>query len=75
MKTKQTRQVKVHGLYRPAATTQGRHYNGGKYVPWLRVNGLWLERAGFKIGDRIGIDVTNNRLIIKKLSADGDHRN
>lgn len=72
---RQTRRVKVHGLYRPGVITWGSNHNTGKYVPWLNVNGLWLERAGFKIGDHIEIDVKNNQLIIKKLSADGDHRN
>lgn len=62
------RRAKVHGLYRPAATRWGSS-NRGKNVPWLNVNGLWLEQAGFKIGDPIEIDVKSDRLIIKKLPA------
>lgn len=68
-----TRRARLHGKYREGKITWGHNYNSGKYVPWLNVNGLWLERAGFKIGDRIEIDVKNNQLIIKKLAADGDH--
>ena len=71
MNTKQTRRAKVHGLYRPAAVRWGSS-NRGKNVPWLNVNGLWLEQAGFKIGDPIEIDVKSNRLIIKKLPAHGN---
>jgi len=66
------RRAKVHGLYRPAATRWGSS-NRGKNVPWLNVNGLWLEQAGFKIGDPIQIDVRRNQLVIKKLPAHGDH--
>ena len=73
---KKIRRAKIHALYRRQEMVQWfPKKDSGRYVPWLRVNGLWLERAGFKIGDRIEIDVTNNRLIIKNISADGDHRN
>jgi len=65
------RRAKVHGLYRPAATRWGSS-NRGKNVPWLNVNGLWLEQAGFKVGDRIEISVKNKELTIKKLSAHGN---
>jgi HSP20-like domain of unknown function (DUF1813). len=71
MQTKTTRQAKVHGLYRPATTRWGSG-NRGKYVPWLNVNGLWLEQAGFKVGDRIEISVKNKELTIKKLPAHGN---
>ena len=47
----------------------------GTIIPWLLINEEWVRQAGFKIGDHIEIDVKNNRLVIKKLSADGDHRN
>jgi toxic protein SymE len=70
---KQIRRAKVHALYRPGVVRWGRNYNTGKNVPWLNVNGLWLEQAGFTIGDQIEINVSRNRLVIKKLSADGDH--
>lgn len=68
-----TRRAKVHALYRPGIIRFGCNYNTGKNVPWLNVNGLWLEQAGFKIGDHIEIDVRRNRLVIKKMAADGDH--
>lgn len=61
-----TRQVKIHALYRPEVARWSPKYDSGRYVPWPRVNGLWLEKAGFKIGDRIEIVVKNNRLVIRK---------
>jgi bifunctional DNA-binding transcriptional regulator/antitoxin component of YhaV-PrlF toxin-antitoxin module len=34
----------------------------------LNVSGIWLEQAGFGIGDQIEITVRQNELIIKPLS-------
>lgn len=69
--TKQTKKVKLHGKYR--ALQQG--WPAGKYVPWLNVNGVWLERAGFKVGDTVEITVENNMLTIKNLAVHGDTGN
>ena len=54
------KQVKLHGKYR-------RCINRPNQVPWLNVNGLWLERAGFFIGQPIEIEVSDRRLIIKAV--------
>lgn len=34
-------------------------------VPWLNLSGLWLQRAGFEIGDSISIAIEERKLIIK----------
>lgn len=67
MNLKKTRQAKLHGKYR---SLQG-SWPTGKYVPWLNVNGVWLEQAGFKVGDAVEITVENGMLIIKNLSVHG----
>ena len=43
------------------------NYNYGKDVPWLNLNGNWLEAAGFKIGDQIEINVQQKQLVIRKV--------
>lgn len=73
MKDKIKRLARLHGKFRPGKFMWGSNYDSGRYVPWLNLNGKWLERVGFRVGDRIEIDVKNNQLIIKKLSGDGDH--
>jgi hypothetical protein len=30
---------------------------GGKELPWVNLNGNWLEAVGFGIGDQIEIDI------------------
>ena len=58
---RQIKQAKLHGKYRRNITQPSRD------VPWLNVNGLWLERAGFGVGQVIEIEVSDRRLIIKAL--------
>lgn len=67
MEAKTTRQVKVCGKYH--------HRSGhGRDLPWLTVSGLWLENAGFRIGDQLRINVENNKLIITNQHyADQSH--
>ena len=43
------------------------NYNYGKDVPWLNLNGNWLEAAGFKIGDQIEINVQQKQLVIRTV--------
>jgi toxic protein SymE len=68
MNSKKTRQARLHGKYRALQ----RNWPSGKYVPWLNVNGVWLERAGFKVGDAVEITVENRMLTIKNVAADGN---
>ena len=51
MKQKSVRQVRVYGKYR-------------RFSPWVTMSGLWLEQAGFTIGDHLRISVENKKLII-----------
>ncbi|HVI46354.1 MAG TPA: SymE family type I addiction module toxin [Chitinophaga sp.] len=37
---------------------------GWKTVPWLNLSGVWLEKAGFDIGDSIAIEVAPNKIMI-----------
>lgn len=65
---KQTRLIKLHGKYQPVSG----HYSGGRDVPWLNISGLWLEQAGFKVGDQLEILVGRRVLKIKKKATHGD---
>ena len=35
-------------------------------VPQLRINGRWLEKAGFEIGRGVSIKIEQGRLIIER---------
>jgi hypothetical protein len=36
-------------------------------VPFLRLSGRWLERAGFAIGRRVKVEVSDGRLLIEPV--------
>lgn len=60
MEQKSIRQMILHSKYRHR-TEQPNH------VPWLNVRDLWLEHAGFDVGQQIEIKVEDKQLIIKAL--------
>jgi len=68
MVKEKVRRGKLHGKYRASQ----RDWRGGRNVPWLNVSGVWLEKAGFKVGHPIEITVGNKVLTIKRRSAHGD---
>lgn len=37
---------------------------GCRFSPWISLSGVWLEKAGFEIGDTIQITVQDNALSI-----------
>lgn len=55
MAERSVRRVKLHSKYRRAQA--GFFEAMGKPVPWLNVSGVWLEQAGFRIGDQVKITV------------------
>ena len=40
------------------------YYEGDRKVPTLRLHGRWLREAGFRIGERVRIEVEEGRLIV-----------
>jgi toxic protein SymE len=58
---KQFKRIKLHGKHRHRVILPNRD------VPWLNINGLWLERAGFGIGQAVEIEVSEGRLIINAV--------
>jgi toxic protein SymE len=68
---KRTRSIKVQYQYRASRSKFGWGSKEPRHVPWLNLSGVWLERAGFYIGDRVEVRVRNNRLTIINLGEDG----
>lgn len=60
---KTVRTAKLHAKYVYRRSLNG----GGKDLPWLNLTGVWLEQAGFGVGQRIEIKVEDKQLIIKAL--------
>jgi len=45
-----------------------------QFVPFLRLRGRWLERAGFAIGDDVQVVVEPGRLVITPTAPRGKRR-
>lgn len=52
-----TRIAKIHAKGAPRT-------EHSKTVPWLNLSGVWLEKAGFDVGDNIAIAVRKNTIKI-----------
>lgn len=46
---------------------QERGYGARINVPELRLQGLWLGRIGFEVGDRVTVDYVDGKLVISLL--------
>ncbi len=42
------------------------------FPPLIRVQGLWLLKMGFKVGDKVLILARENELVIKPMPENGD---
>jgi toxic protein SymE len=74
MAIKSIRQAKLHYKHRATGGNAWGSPVKCKTIPGLNVCGVWLEQAGFKVGDRIEITVQDNLLIIKNCTANGNTR-
>ena len=45
-------------------------YSQGSQMPTLRLQGRWLGRAGFPVGARVRVDVSQRRLIVEVVDTE-----
>jgi hypothetical protein len=45
-------------------------YAQGSQMPTLRLQGRWLGRAGFPVGARVRVDVSQRRLIVEVVDTE-----
>ena len=51
------------------------HYRHNKEVPELRLTGVWMERLGFRIGERVSVTMRERLLIIEPAaSGEADYK-
>jgi len=56
------RRITVGTAHYPALL--GRDHGGDREVPYIRLRGHWLQRAGFPPNGRIRVSVRNGRLVM-----------
>ncbi|WP_081610730.1 SymE family type I addiction module toxin [Cupriavidus neocaledonicus] len=40
------------------------NFTGLRTIPWIRLRGVWLERAGFSVGQSLKVKVQRQRIVI-----------
>ncbi len=72
MAKKNNKQVKVQAKYRPS---QSRCMGAsGKNVPWLNLSGVWLEEAGFNIGDMVSVVRRSGLLLLERIEFSDEEK-
>lgn len=56
------RKVKISSVFRK------RKWRVGSLFPYIRLQGAWIEKAGFEIGDNLEIEVAEGMLILMKCN-------
>lgn len=57
------RKLKVYPKYRSLVSSRS-----AQIVPELRLCGVWLERSGFKVGERVQVTIKDQEITIKPIS-------
>ncbi|QYY33494.1 type I toxin-antitoxin system SymE family toxin [Cupriavidus pinatubonensis] len=39
-------------------------FTGLRAIPWIRLRGVWLEEAGFNVGQSLKVKVQRKRIVI-----------
>lgn len=65
-----TKHLKV--AYKWQATNNSPHFRKERQVPFINIAGVWLEQAGFAIGEKVTIVIETNQLTIVKGGYDND---
>ncbi|WP_258234660.1 type I toxin-antitoxin system SymE family toxin [Cupriavidus pinatubonensis] len=58
------RTVKISRTYFPAVPGSTNDFTGLRAIPWIRLRGVWLERAGFNVGQSLKVKVRRKRIVI-----------
>lgn len=74
-KVRAMRQLKIRGEERLSRSRLAcLAYTRLRSAPKIRLMGLWLEEAGFRIGDTVEVEVSPGRLVLTPVEkADGSH--
>ncbi len=64
------RHLTISTLHEPRAP----HYINGpcsvRLVPFVRMRGAWLEAAGFRCGERLRVEVEQDRLVLTPVGSE-----
>ncbi|WP_354674954.1 SymE family type I addiction module toxin [Cupriavidus alkaliphilus] len=58
------RTIKISRTQFPVVPSRSNNFTGLRTIPWIRLRGVWLERAGFSVGQTLKVRVQRQRIVI-----------
>ncbi|WP_439671001.1 Toxin SymE-like domain-containing protein [Cupriavidus necator] len=63
-KIEHVRTIKAGRAHFPVTPACDNGFTGLRAIPWIRLRGVWLEKAGFSIGQSLKVKVLRKRVVI-----------
>ena len=60
----QVRTIKTGRIFYPVAPGGNNGFTGLRAIPWIRLRGVWLEKAGFSVGQLLKVKVGHKKVVI-----------
>ncbi|NSX17020.1 type I addiction module toxin, SymE family [Cupriavidus taiwanensis] len=63
-KIEHVRTIKAGRTYFPVIPSTNNGFTGLRAIPWIRLRGVWLEKAGFGAGQELKVRVQRKKVVI-----------
>lgn len=63
------RTIKTGRCYFPVVPARTNNFTGLRVIPWIRLRGIWLEKAGFSVGQILDVQVEHQQIVISVKTA------
>lgn len=60
----QVRTLKTGRTFYPVVPGGSNNFTGLRAIPWIRLRGVWLEKAGFSVGQLLKVKVQHKKVVI-----------
>lgn len=58
------RTIKTGRIFYPVTPDSSNRFTGLRAVPWIQLRGIWLEQAGFSVGQSLRVEVQQKRVVL-----------
>ncbi len=58
------RTIRISRTQFPVVPGKSNNFTGLRTIPWIRLRGVWLERAGFGVGQSLKVKVQRKRIVM-----------
>lgn len=68
------RHLTISGRYPESRARTASPYAPGTPMPFLRLQGRWLDQAGFAVGAQVRVEVGRGRLVVEVIRPENNQR-